>query len=709
MFKPASSSSRAPVDAFLNISGFPAGLASFIKYEFDKHLYYYGGQFSNGYDRGDPKRSSEQYQTALLQFFAKLQPTVEAELLARRAPTSQLPCVFSNAYFGWEKALAAKNVRLIPPPWIAPEPGNVLSGALSNQCRAVQELLRSGISIFYREEFHGALRQIVGNLEQYYAQHPAAGVLMPYTNGFFEGITSDIFRRAGKPTFLCIHGLPGRFDWWERGEHPVDFIVVWGEAMKRRLVESGRDANAVLVSGHPDYSGKSLPTLTSKLDRVLVLGFSQNGAPHLDFPYYYDRSLGLDYAWRVQSVLQKLGVKKARFRPHPSESADWYRAQLDPKFFELDGARPCSEALRDATLVIGPTSTVAVDAAVAGVNYVCFWPSYRHYNPTGHSYYDPDLPFDGTDARFPVAGTESDLLELLERGATIEPAALPDYLADCFHPEVIIEKLKLPTPGQKGPTDMSVSTETKESTDAATQPFNPATAIPEVTAVPATPFELKVLQAVRPYTMTPPQVTLNAMRAVAFVEQRGIPGAVVECGVWRGGVSMAMMLQLKRLNANRPFFMYDTFDGMSAPTEDDVAPSGELASKLLAEHKKDEANHYWAFAPFERVRRNIEAVGYPMSQVQMVKGKVEETIPGVIPDRIALLRLDTDWYESTKHELDHLYERLVPGGVMILDDYGFWQGARKAVDEYFATLDKKPELNVVHDQLNSCVRWCIKP
>jgi len=233
--------------------------------------------------------------------------------------------------------------------------------------------------------------------------------------------------------------------------------------------------------------------------------------------------------------------------------------------------------------------------------------------------------------------------------------------------------------------------------------------IPEASEVPAKAFELQVLETVRPFTMTPPQVTLNAMRAVAIAEERQIDGAIVECGVWRGGVSMAMMHQLKKCGGRRGVFLYDTFDGMSEPTVEDLSPTGEAASKLLAEHNKDEANHIWAFAPIDRVRHNIESVGYPMELVRMTQGKVEDTIPGVVPDRIAVLRLDTDWYESTRHELIHLYSRLVPGGIMILDDYGFWQGARKAVDEFFETLSQKPVLHTVHDNLNSCVRWCVKP
>jgi hypothetical protein len=92
----------------------------------------------------------------------------------------------------------------------------------------------------------------------------------------------------------------------------------------------------------------------------------------------------------------------------------------------------------------------------------------------------------------------------------------------------------------------------------------------------------------------------------------------------------------------------------------------------------------WGIAPLESVRTNVESTDYPVECVRYIQGRVEDTIPLEAPDQIALLRLDTDWYESARHELVHLYPRLVPGGVLVIDDYGHWQGARKAVDEYLA-------------------------
>ena len=109
--------------------------------------------------------------------------------------------------------------------------------------------------------------------------------------------------------------------------------------------------------------------------------------------------------------------------------------------------------------------------------------------------------------------------------------------------------------------------------------------------------------------------------------------------------------------------------------------------------RRSEDSAIWAYAPTERVRHNLGSTGYPEAQVTYVRGPVEETIPGTMPHRIALLRLDTDWYASTAHELRHLFPRLVTGGVLIIDDYGHWEGARRAVDEYFRDSDAKVLLN----------------
>lgn len=188
---------------------------------------------------------------------------------------------------------------------------------------------------------------------------------------------------------------------------------------------------------------------------------------------------------------------------------------------------------------------------------------------------------------------------------------------------------------------------------------------------------------VSPYTMTTPERVDGLAAAVEYVVKQDIPGALVECGVWKGGSAMAMALTLLEAGVrDRDIYLYDTFSGMSAPGEVDVAFDGRQASEMFEQTKQSEDASDWCRSPLDEVRRNVESTGYPPERLHFVEGKVEDTIPGTMPEDIAILRLDTDWYESTKHELTHLYPRLVEQGLLLIDDYGHWRGARKAVDEY---------------------------
>jgi hypothetical protein len=176
----------------------------------------------------------------------------------------------------------------------------------------------------------------------------------------------------------------------------------------------------------------------------------------------------------------------------------------------------------------------------------------------------------------------------------------------------------------------------------------------------------------------------SLLHAVRYLNERAIGGDIVECGVWRGGVMLLAKALCENSPLRRKFYLFDTFAGMSAPTEADVAHDGRVATQLYGGYQKP-THSEWCYASLEDVRENFRANGLLDASVIFVKGKVEETLrePKNLPASIALLRLDTDFYESTKVELEVLYPRLVSGGVLIIDDYGHWQGARKATDEYF--------------------------
>ena len=152
---------------------------------------------------------------------------------------------------------------------------------------------------------------------------------------------------------------------------------------------------------------------------------------------------------------------------------------------------------------------------------------------------------------------------------------------------------------------------------------------------------------------------------------------------------MAVALTLlQERDVDRDLYLFDTFEGMTPPKEIDTCFDGTSAQAQL-DGNSDKSSWIWAIAGIDDVRQNMQSTEYPQNKIHYVKGPVEATIPSEAPTGpIALLRLDTDWYESTKHELTHLFPLLCEGGILIIDDYGHWQGARKAVDEYLASLGR---------------------
>lgn len=198
------------------------------------------------------------------------------------------------------------------------------------------------------------------------------------------------------------------------------------------------------------------------------------------------------------------------------------------------------------------------------------------------------------------------------------------------------------------------------------------------------PADRSILLRASAFTMTSLERQVALLEAVRYVVRRGIAGAFVECGVWRGGSSMIMAMALADLGVrDRDLYLFDTYDGMTPPTDADRSFDGLSAREQLASQSKGEAASVWCRAGIEEVRDAMASTGYPPERVHLVEGPVERTIPGAAPPAIALLRLDTDWYESTRHEMRHLFPRLNRDGVLIIDDYGHWQGARLAIDEYF--------------------------
>ena len=221
-------------------------------------------------------------------------------------------------------------------------------------------------------------------------------------------------------------------------------------------------------------------------------------------------------------------------------------------------------------------------------------------------------------------------------------------------------------------------------------------------------FFAEIAQKVRPHTRTfgaGVEAPWALYQAIEYIVRNRIPGDIVECGVWSGG---SMLLAAHALlhfgDTSRRIFLYDTFAGMPRPEEMDARWDGVPALPTWEHHQRN--GRRWCFGgTLDHVKRVVGSAGYPEDKLVFVEGLVEETLPAIRPEHISLLRLDTDLYRSTYHELVHLYPLLVAGGILIVDDYGAFQGAKLATDQFIA----ETRAPLFLSRVDSSVRLAVKP
>ena len=187
------------------------------------------------------------------------------------------------------------------------------------------------------------------------------------------------------------------------------------------------------------------------------------------------------------------------------------------------------------------------------------------------------------------------------------------------------------------------------------------------------------IKIVQPYSMTSIERISELYYSLEYIRVNNIDGDVVECGVWKGGNILGIMEYLHHHKINKNIWLFDTFEGMTDPEENDIDLNNNHASNML------HIPVVLAYSPIDEVKENLSKSNFNKENLIFVIGDVSETLinKSNIPEKISLLRLDTDWYKSTKDELNYLYPKLENKGVLIVDDYGHWKGSKQAVDEYF--------------------------
>lgn len=205
------------------------------------------------------------------------------------------------------------------------------------------------------------------------------------------------------------------------------------------------------------------------------------------------------------------------------------------------------------------------------------------------------------------------------------------------------------------------------------------------------------IEVVKPFTMTSIERITELFNSLEYIRLNNIQGDLVECGVWKGGNILGIIEYLYHYNMiDREVWLYDTFQGMTPPEDIDIDLKNQKAKDIL--------QSVLCYSSIDDVKKNLSISNFPIDNIKYIIGDICDTLnyKNNLPNKISLLRLDTDWYQSTKKEMDILYPLLVNNGVLIVDDYGHWQGSKKAVDEYFEknkivnTLEKIDYTGVKH-------------
>lgn len=411
---------REPFDYLHQLKNkFPEDYLDSIQYELDIKIYYYGNQFLKNTEKNDRKLLQDYGRNKLVDVY-KLKRDIKFSIIKNEK------YAISGAYFGLEKHLNNFGIKTLATPWTGIQAGtwkqyNVLRKYQFFLSRATLLELLSDVALTKYNEVMDVLRTI-------YAKPEIRYLCIPNDMSPFEKMSVKIFRQLGKKSFIFLHGLPARYN--SIDDNRSDYLVVWGRKIKDLYVNAGIKSEKIFISGHPRYDQYRLSDvkLKSGLENILLIGKSIGGQ-HSDEIRLQDRGNMLLYLWQIQSVLEQLGVTSVRFRPHPSMNINWFYDFIDKEFFKPDLEKNISVSLKSSSLVIGPTSSVLLDALLAGVNYLVYEPVKDHREMSNFLVVPP---FDNSDPRVIVTQTEDQLKKALISNNLVDTSVVSDYIEPNF-------------------------------------------------------------------------------------------------------------------------------------------------------------------------------------------------------------------------------------------------------------------------------------
>lgn len=387
-----------------------------IKYELDARFYQYGNQFKANND--DRLFELKQILFSLYVLFTGL-----ASKFFKRNKSSK-NIIITSAYFKLQKELVNIGYDCINVPWLDSSINILLYLKLQKFRNKLKRCDFSEINTLLMDYI-----DIKAELKNHYSKNEIKLLILPQDMGIFERISIRIFKELNKKTYIFSHGLPGRYNHID--DNKSDFLVVWGEKIKQNYIKVGFNETKILVSGHPLYKKIDISSLRlkSSLNNILVLSKSLNGTPHSTGTRTSDRTNLILYLFQIKNELIKQGVKFVRFRPHPSENIKWYYKYIDANFFILDKYKSISDSLKEATIVIGPTSTMFIDAILNNVNYLVYEPNFDG-NDLNNFPFVP--PFDSSDKRLIISKNITELSHNLKILPLVDTSIILEYIQPNF-------------------------------------------------------------------------------------------------------------------------------------------------------------------------------------------------------------------------------------------------------------------------------------
>ena len=354
--------------------------------------------------------------------------------LAQKLLSGTKKNIISSGYFSIDKEFERMGYQAFVAPWAYNRkskgrlfPSYRLFKAINDYDRKIKN------TQFYElvsPKTHSVISELKEIFASIYKNSNMAAFICSSSYPVNDRLSIDVMNEIGRRSFLYQHGLPGIYEGHMKYYDETYDLIVWGQAFKDKYVSLGMNPNMIHVGGHSWYKNLEFNKLKFDLNDVLVISKTALGIRVDSSDKMGDNSASLLYLLSIQKVLKKLGVKRVRVRPHPSESKDWYSKLLDPDFFSIDN-NDLVTSFGKSTLVIGPTSSTFIDATYYGVNYLVYEPTLGlnkdlFENPIV-------MPFDGTDDRIVVAYSEEELFDIIKEKRTHDLSFWPDYVQTPFN------------------------------------------------------------------------------------------------------------------------------------------------------------------------------------------------------------------------------------------------------------------------------------